>query len=305
MSDVAGDAEVPRDPFEVRIGVGVSGAAISSTWAWLAVGIALVLVGASVAIGFVTPAILLDLVASWPVAALGVAAIPVAFAFRSRWPVLVAVVPLLFLTWVLAGVGWFLTDGIAEPPSRAGDIFGPDTDPDLGTFVVELDGRLVVTDVVGVDYELTTSRTGGDTSPPEVYESIGTGRVDALARPRGHTGWYESSGWQLGLRSGPAWTLDLTASEVDADLTTLTVATASIDADGTVRVGRGAGIVSVSAGTLTIVVPSGMPASASGATSIPDGWTVEGGIATAPAGADGLAIDVADGADVTVVEDPS
>jgi hypothetical protein len=305
VSERASSGDVPRDPFEVRTGLGVSGAAISTTWAWLAVGIALVLVGASVAIGFVTPAILLDLVASWPVAALGVAAIPVAFAFRARWPVLVAVVPLLFLTWVLVGVGWFLTDGISEPPSRAGDIAGPDTDPDLATFVVELDGRLVVTDAVGLDYELTTSRTGGDTSPPEVYESVGTGRVDALARPRGHTGWYESSGWQLGLRSGPVWTLDVTAAEIDADLTTVTVAAMTVDADGMIRLGRGAGTVSVSAGTLTIVIPSGMPASVSGASSVPDGWAVAGGVATAPAGADGLAIEVAEGADVTVVEDVS
>ena len=302
MSDESTADEVPRDPFDVRADLGISGAEVSSTWAWLTFGIALVLVGASVAIGIVTPAILLDLAAAWPVAALGVIAIPFAFAFRSRWPVLVAIVPLLFLTWLLVGVGWFLTDGIAEPPSRSGDIAGPDTDPDVGTFVAELDGRLVVGAVVGIDYELETSRAGGDTSPPEVYESIGTGRVDALARPRAHTGWYESAGWRLGLRSGPDWTLDLTADEVDADLTTISVSALTIDADGTVELGRGAGNVSVAAGTLTIVVPSGMPASASGVDSVPDDWSVEGAVATAPAGPGALFIEALGGADVTIVE---
>lgn len=305
MSDEpALDDEVPRDPFDVRADLGVSGAAVSSTWAWLTFGIALVLVGAAVAIGFVTPAILLDLVASWPVAAVGVIAIPFALVFRARWPVLVAVVPLLFLTWILVGVGWFLADGIAEPPSRAGDIVGPDTDPDLGSFTAELDGRLVVTDVVGVDYEVTTSRTGGDTSPPEVYESVGTGRVDALARPREHTGWYESAGWTLGLRSGPRWMLDLTAESVDADLTTITVAELTIAADGTIALGRGAGFVSVAAGTLTIVMPD-MAATATGADSVPDGWTVEGNTAMSPRGGDGLVIEVAAGATVTIVEEGS
>lgn len=290
------------DPFEGTVDTGgVSASAVSATWAWLTVGFALVALGAAVVARLFAPAVLLDVIALWPILALGaVVAIPAAL-LRRRVPVLVVVVPLLVLTWLLAGVAWFLTDGLPPPPSRAADVVGPDLDPAAARLEVDAPGTLRVAATAAADYELAIERTGGDVAPPEVFEATDEASLSAVARARADGGWYESSGWRLGVRPGPAWQLDLQAAEVDADLSTILVSTLAVAADGTVRLGGGGGAVSVLGGTLTLVLPPDTPVTVAGEASVPDSWSAtEDGWASPEAG-EGYRIEVAAGV-LTIVE---
>jgi hypothetical protein len=266
--------------------------AVTATTAWFLFGGATIVLGAAVAAGLLARAVLLDVVALWPIGGLALLVAPLAWWLRRRVPLLSTVVPLLLLTWLLAGVGWFLADGIGDPPSRAADIVGPDERPAIGAVEVSVDGVLLVDDVAGVDYRVATATTGGSTPAPEAFEALDGDALGVVVRERADGGWYGSSGWRLGLRAGPAWTLDLTADEIDADLKAVTLDSVALAGDGRVELPAGGGAVSVASGTLTLVVPDGIPTSVSGPAETPAGWVDAGDTAR-------LAITVAGGS-VTV-----
>lgn len=270
----------------------VTTSAITATTAWFLFGGATVVLGAAVATRLLARAVLLDVVALWPLAGLALILAPVAWLSRRRVPVLLTIVPLLLLTWLLAGVGWFLADGVGSPPSRAGDITGPDGRPTIGAMDLDVDGLLVVDVVSGVDYRVATSLAGGSTAAPESFEALDGDVLGVVVRARPDAGWYASGGWRLGLRAGPAWTLDLSASEIDADLTSVTLERVTLDGDGRVGLPSGGGLVSVANGTLTLVIPDGTPTTITGQAVTPEGWTDAGGSAS-------LAI-VVEGGSVTV-----
>jgi len=274
----------------------VTTSAVTATTAWFLFGGATIVLGAAVTTRLLARAVLLDVVALWPLAALAAVLAPVSWALRRRLPVLPTVVPLLLLTWLLAGVGWFLADGVGSPPSRAGDITGPNERPTIGALGLEVEGDLLVEDVAGVDYRVATSLSGGSTPAPEAFEALDGEALGVVVRSRSGDGWYASAGWRLGLRAGTSWTLDLAADEIDADLTAVTLDTVTLDGDGTVLLPVGGGSVSVVGGTLTLVIPDGTPTTVTGPASTPDGWADAGESAV-------LAITV-DGGTVTVEEAP-
>lgn len=294
--------EGAADPFGGGVDTGgVSASAVSTTWAWLTVGFALVALGAAVAARLFAPAVLLDVIALWPIAALAVLVAVPAVPLRRRVPVLVVVVPLLVLTWLIAGVAWFLTDGLPPPPSRAADVVGPDLRPAAARLEVEAPGTLHVGPTATADYELAIERTGGEVAPPEVFEATDETSLSAVARARDDAGWYLSSGWRLGIRPGPEWALDLRAVDIDGDLTTVTVSSLAVTGDGIIRLGGGGGAVSVRGGTLTLVIPNGTPTAVSGEASVPATWSATEDGWTSPATGDGYRIAV-DGGVLTIIE---
>jgi hypothetical protein len=274
---------------------------LGATWAWLTFGLLLVAVGSLVAFGRLAPALVLDLLALWPLPALALVLLPVTFRRRHRSPVLATVVPLLTLTWLLAGLGWFLVDEVPDAPSRAADIVGPDVRPATARMAIEVDGHLVVGVTSGSIYRLGTSRMGGAVGPPDVYEAEDVDLFVAVALPRVDAGWYRSEGWTLGLRAGPVWELGLSAAVVDADLRPLDVVSMTIRADGIVWVAAGERELTVVGGTLTIVLPAGQPGGVDGEARVPDGWVATDGGWVSPLGPDGPTVVVA-GGDVTIVE---
>lgn len=296
-------AATPASP-DGRSGVlvGVSGSALSATWAWLTLGAALIVLGAVVATGFAARAVVLDVVALWPLGAAALVAVPVAMALGRRAPVLWVVVPLLLLTWVLAGVAWFLADGPGGPPSRAADLVGPDASPRTAALELAIDGTLTIGPVVNAAYAIAPALTGGDVGPPESFDAIDDDVLSIVTRTRSDAGWYESAGWRLGLRPGPTWTLSVVADRIDADLGTIAIDRLDVTADGTVRLGAGSGAVSQSGGTLTIVIPPDTAASVVGSATVPDSWTATADGAAAPAGGDGYRIEVRAGS-LTIEED--
>ncbi|MEX1279799.1 MAG: hypothetical protein AB1Z55_03690 [Acidimicrobiia bacterium] len=272
--------------------LGVSGSALSATWAWLTLGAALIVLGAVVVTGFAARAIVLDVVALWPIGAAALVVVPVAIVLGRRVPVLWVVIPLLLLTWVLGGVAWFLADGPGGPPSRAADLVGPTVDPELGTLEVAIDGTLTIAPIVDAAYAIAPALVGGDVGPPESFDALDDGALSIVTRVREAAGWYESAGWRLGLRPGPVWTLSVVADRIDADLGTIAIDRLDVAGDGVVRLGVGSGAVSQAGGTLTIVIPPDTAASVVGPATVPDTWTPTADGAAAPVAGDGYRIEV-------------
>lgn len=275
--------------------LGVSGSALSATWAWLTLGAVLIVLGAVIVTGFAARAVVLDIVALWPLGATALLAAVAAIVFGRRIPVLWVVVPLLLLTWVLGGVAWFVADGPGGPPSRAADVIGPDATPRTGTLELSIDGSLGIGPIVDAAYAIAPALTGGAVGPPESFDAIDDDALSVVTRARPDEAWYESAGWRLGLRPGPVWSLSVSADRIDADLGTIAVDRLDVDGDGIVRLGLGSGVVSQAGGTLTIVIPPGTAASVVGSATVPDTWTPTADGAASPVAGDGYRIEVLGG----------
>ena len=289
-----------EDPW-ADVDVHVSSGTLGSTWAWLTFGLLVVVLGVLLAVERVPVAVVLDLIALWPLPALLVVAYPLARWGRRRFPVLLTVVPLILLTWLLSGVAWFYAESVPPAPSRAADVVGTVTAPSGGRFAVETEGRLVVEASASAPYVIGPLRTGGTIPPPRVSQT-GQGSVfSALATPHPDGAWYRSEGWRLGLLSGPTWELDLEAGTIDADLRSFGDGGVRVDGDGEVRLGRGESTITVAGGTLVVMVPASYPVSVTGPALLPEGWVSRPAGGSSPTVGDGLTIDVRAGT-VTVVE---
>jgi hypothetical protein len=94
-------------------------------------------------------------------------------------------------------------------------------------------------------------------------------RVAAADAP----GWYQFSGWDIGLSSSTAWRLVLNGT-IDADLVGLRVESAAMAGSGTVRLGPppDSGASLVVAGDFRLVVPSDVPVTVTGPADTPGEW---------------------------------
>lgn len=289
-----------EDPWAGSVVPGSVGT-LGSTWAWLTFGLLVVVLGVLLVVGRVAVAVILDLIALWPLPALLVVVYPIARWARRRFPTLQTVVPLILLTWLLSGVAWFYSEGVPPAPSRAADVTGTATAPTGGRFVADTDGRLVVEAGATAPFVIGPLRTGGAVAPPQVAHTDVGGAISAVATPHPDGAWYRSEGWRLGLLSGPSWQLDLRATTIEADLRSFADVDAHVHGDGEIRLGRGQATITVTGGTLVVMVPVSYPVSVQGSAVLPDGWDsfVGGGVSPTPGV--GIYIDVRAGT-VTVVE---
>jgi hypothetical protein len=119
---------------------------------------------------------------------------------------------------------------------------------------------------------------------------------------RPDAGWFESAGWNVTISRTPAWSLVVSASEVDLDLATVPVESLDVVADGVVRVGSPLGDVAVRiAGSVELSIPTSATVEIIGTASVPNGWTeTDTGWFNEGSGTSRFVVTVDDGASLTV-----
>ena len=281
--------------------------------AWGLIGGILAILAVGVAIRFLSPAILLDIGALWPI---GAALLTLGWVTRKIWPTTrlahVPVTPLVVFTWLVFSVSLHFTD-IEALPSRSADLRGPPEDQvGFSTLAVQMrEGRLTVSTGTGPSaYRVEMTRRGGGAGIPLAVESAGDlgGEITIidvrdplpfdLDLQVQDNAWLRSAGWKLGLHPHPTWNLTLAAPEVSLDLRSIRLAGLAVAGEGDIKVGEtSVPTKMVLSGSFTIEVPAGTPVEVLGAAIVPEEWTVEGD--TAWFGERGA------GWDITVVEEGS
>ncbi len=280
------------DPFGRGFGRAVEASEFSSLWAWLMAGLSMVAIGTAI-IGRLFPVVMaLDLVALWPVPALAVVAALIARLLRLRG-VSRVVGPLLLVTWLILGVGWWST-GTPPSPSRAADILGPPQVPAEVALGISLDGELTIGPGSAHVYSVRLARRGGAVGAPDVLEARQDDAMAMTVRERPDSGWYLSSGWDVTLHPAALWRIDATARTVSLDLTGIPIGELQVAGDGTIALGDPVGPVAVHLdGNVEVSVPFGVPVKVVGAAEVPAGWESTDAGATSPTAGEGYVITVA------------
>ncbi len=279
-----------------------------SPWPFVAAGLAAILAmgtALGVGAGIFSPSVWIDLVALWPIPVLGLVSGLGTWLIGSRRRRHLAIVGLSVFTWLALGLALHLS---AAPwlPVASADIAGPALD-DLETarLAIELDtGRFTLAAGAGAAYEVSPLRTGGGVAAPLGYEQLRLSDLSVVVAPRPDPGAYRFGGWAILLNGSLTWSLDLSSPELEVDLTAVPVSTAVLESQsGRVVLGPPIGRPTLTlGGTHTVVVPPSVPAAVTGAASVPDGWSTQGGSTVAPAGSDGWVIAVEPGASVAIVD---
>ena len=260
--------------------------------AWGLIGAVLGIIAAGVAIRLLSPAILLDVGALWPI---GAALLALGWVTQKIWPTtrlaLVPVTPLVVFTWLVFSVSLHFTD-IGSLPSRSADLRGPPVDQvGFSTLAVQMrEGRLTVSTGTGPSaYQVEMTRRGGGAGMPLAVESPGDrgGEITIidvrdplpfdLDLPVQDNAWLRSAGWTVGLHPDPTWNLTLAAPEISVDLRSIRLAGLAVAGEGDIKVGGAPRPTEmVLSGSFTIEVPAGVPVEVLGAAIVPEEWTVEG-----------------------------
>lgn len=238
-----------------------------------------------------SPTIVLDLVALWPMLGLVVPAVVLGLRGGRRW----ALPPLVVLTWLLVGVGLHL-GSLTGLPSTAAAV-----EVDLGD---ASEGRLVLSaadlavSIGEGPFTISPRPTGGTGGVPVVERVAGGSAVSlAVSDDVERSVWFRFGSWDVDVPSSISWDMRVTAATVDADLTDLTVSRVELVVDsGVVRLGTttSSAVVEVD-GTMTVVVPSGSPVTVVGEADVPAGWSATDGGAASPADGVGWLIEVVGG----------
>ena len=206
-------------------------------WAWLMVAVAIVSIAAGVVGGILAPSVVLDVVSLWPLAVGAFFVAAALLPLRKRGPARIsAVLPLLLVTMLGASVVLHLT-GWERLPSASADVVGPRAaGVDNAELVLELGGRLSIAAGEGDLYAVEIERRGGSTGVPEALESIfEDGPFFVVLRETEGGRWFQTSGWDLLLGTGPTWSLTLGSPDLQADLTGLRLRSLALSGAGSVR----------------------------------------------------------------------
>lgn len=246
--------------------------------AWMLV-VALVVAGVAGVLGdILSPSLVVDLAALWPLLALALA-VGLVVMWRSKSGRTGAVLPLTLLTaLVLAGAlhlgGW------EELPSATARLTGPDPDElsDPAELVAQISGRLEVGPLPDTAaYEVDPILRGGSAGVPQATETSVDGAMSIrLEAAENAPFWYSFAGWEIGLNPDVTWRLVLNG-DIDADLTALVLSSAAIAGSGSLRLGQPEGNVSVIVvGNLDVVVPTGVAVVVDGEADVPGSWEASG-----------------------------
>ncbi|HEX2369416.1 MAG TPA: hypothetical protein VHM94_09310 [Acidimicrobiia bacterium] len=274
-----------------------------SRGAWVVLVVVVALFVVAVLTGLLSPTVVLDLAALWPIG-LGLVALAVLVGLlgRRRGRALGPLVALALVAWVLISVGLHLT-GWSALPSSAGDVVAEG--PGDGPTRINVVTRGTVQVGLGSDplYAVVPVRRGGPTTAPSVLEQVvgELSTVRVLEYPS--AGWFRFAGWNVELSPDPLWTVSITSPDFSADLRQLEVAGVTVEGDGTVLLPAptGRAVVQVS-GEVRVEIPAGSPAQVIGAAETPIGWEITDRGARAPVEGDGWEIVVGEGAVVRVEE---
>jgi hypothetical protein len=277
-----------------------------SPWPFVALGLTVILV-AGLVLGvlgrILSPSVWLDLIALWPLPVLGVlAGVGTWFATGRRRHL--AIVGLSTFTWLALALGLHLS---AAPwlPVAVSEVVGP---PAIGLetarLVIDLEvGAVGLAAGTGVVYQVSPMRSGGEVAAPIAYEQQRGGDLSVVVVPRPDAGVFVFGGWSVALAPDLTWSLDVSASDLDIDLTGIAVTRAHLEAERSrVVLGSVSGAPEVTlSGTHTVVIPDNVEAAVTGTVTAPDGWLVGGGVTSSPAGEGGWNIVIEPGSNVEIV----
>ncbi len=293
-----------RDPFETgpRRSTSARRGEVSSLSAWLMAGLSLVAVGVAI-VGRLFPTVLgLDLVALWPIPAVALLLALVTHLAKARGALRV-VAPLLLVTWLILGVGWWWV-GSPPSPSQAANVIGPPQVPSEVTFGVTLDGELTI----GLDptnvYAIRVGSRGGTTGAPDVLEARQDDLMAMTVRERSDSGWYLTSGWDVTLHSASLWRIEATATTVNLDLAWIPLRQLGVTAgSGVITLGDPVGLVPIDLdGALEVSVLAGTPVQVVGPAEVPAGWATSATGSSSPTPGDGFLITTGGGQGIRIVE---
>jgi hypothetical protein len=250
--------------------------------------------------GVLSSALLLDLVAWWPVwAVLGL--LVWLTGGRRLGPVkLPGLVPLLAfgaLVTFLAGhlQGWTVM------PSATGTLVGPEVgEVETVALSARIDGTLELSGGGSFVYVVAPIRWGGEVGLAQGFEEVSGTTMRVSLRPDPDSGLQAFRGWEVTLADEPAWDLELSGS-VQADLTRLMVSGLDLGGEGTVALGGVTRATTVNvAGVFTILIPGDQAARVIGEADVPEDWVPEGDSWRAPVDGEGWVIEVSPGGQVVV-----
>jgi hypothetical protein len=279
-----------------------------SPWPLVAAGLA-VFPAIGMALGVVgdvlSPSLWLDLVALWPLPVLGSAIGLVVWLVGGRRRRHLAIIGLSAFSWLVLGLALHLAAAPWLPVASAA--ISRSSEGELASARIGIDvdiGRLVVSAGADGTYDVSPLRTGGQLGAPEAYEQQLAGDLSFLVIPRADSGLFVFGGWGVLLGPDLGWTLELSAPELDIDLSGLEVASMRLDAEvSTIRLATPSGSPEVIlTGSHTFIVPSTVAFTASGDVEGPEGWPRTDGGITSPAGSGGWQVSVEDGSTLRVVE---
>lgn len=264
--------------------------------AWILPGIALVLVGVAVLVGWISRSIGVDFLSWWPIWILLVASIYWAKG-RKLGPVrlsgLLSIVSVVVIAVFVAGhlQSWSILPSTATPLSG-----GEDQGVESAALSADLEGDLVVMSGSSEAlYSVEAIRRGGSIGLPTALErsqgEVVSVELSAVEEP----GWYQFSGWNLELSPGPAWSISLNG-EIDADLTELRVDNLQIGGGGRVTLGTVTqGTPVAISGDFVISVPQNQAVRVIGPAEVPADWIHNDTGTTAPTEGQGWVISVPEG----------
>lgn|GEM_PF-4775525 len=274
--------QLVADPFaEEFVPVSIARSSVAATGAWFLLGAGLIVTGVALLTGFFPARVLLDLVALWPLLGLGLLVFLGSLATRSSSTSRI-VAPLFLVTWLIAGLGWYVTGGVGGP-SLAAHVAISTEDVTEGALSLTVPGDLLFggpADSVVIEPQ----RVGGEVGPPQVGAVVDGEALAIAVTERLDAPFFQSKGWVIRLDPAVAWQLHLTANTVDLDLSRLLLATVTVVGDGVMELGPAVEHESVLfvRGDITITLPFGVGAVVEGLALGPSNWTSTDGVLASP-----------------------
>lgn len=254
------------------------------------------------ALDYLSRALILDLVAWWPVWLLLAILVVLAGGRRIGRVRVSGLVPILvtgvFVAFVVSHVNeWSLN------PSASRYLAGPP----VGGFseaalVAGIDGDIVVEAGSDFLYEVDPLPGGGDVGVPISEERAAEESVVVELDAPSNPGFDSFSGWRISLSESPTWELNLRGI-LDLDLTSLRIAELEIAGAGDVTLGAADTPVAVTVdGAFNLAVPVGVPVRVAGSAQPPDTWEETSDGWRSPVAGAGWVITVPEGSAIVVEE---
>jgi hypothetical protein len=280
---------------------------VRSPWpvaAWAMVALTVLAIWVAIGGDILSPVVVLDVLALWPVAAPAVLLLAVGWLRRKKSSRGLAMAPLLVVTWLLLALGLYLGEWDRLPSAVADVTGGPVAGVGVADLSLEVEEGAVSMRAEASDslYAIHLPRSGGPTGPPDVVVVAGDGRTEIIAVEGFDSRWYRFSGWDVTLDPTPRWNLRLRGNDIEADATGLDLGRLDLEGAGRARIGSAGEDTSVLVdGRFTVTVPVGAAVEVIGAAEVPEGWqqTETGFLSngTGPA----ITIQVEDGSSVRIV----
>jgi hypothetical protein len=277
-------------------------------WVWISLVLSAVVAGGiefGALAGILSPAVWIDVLALWPVAAVGVVAAPIVWLSAGRRPRHLAIAGLSIFTWLALGLALHVSGSAVLPVSAAAVEAPVPSGIGSARFEVDIpDGTLVLSPTADGLYRVSPIRAGGDIGAPAAFEQVEEDEVTVVVAPVSDPGRYVFRGWKASLGADVTWNLDLTAERIDADLVGLPGAVAEFHCDrGEVTLGtvEAPSALEFSGGSHRVYVDPEMSVVFRGQGVVPDDWTLTAdGTASSPVAGGGWTISTTGGATVEI-----